>query len=54
MKEKIQFTVVVMRFVFSCDVEIDRECDSMKGYRTLLRFFLPTHLHQFNKFLRTI
>jgi hypothetical protein len=25
-----------------------------RGYRTLLRFFLPTHLHHFNKFLRTI
>jgi hypothetical protein len=25
-----------------------------RGYRTLLSLFLPTHLHQFNKFLRTI
>jgi hypothetical protein len=25
-----------------------------RGYRTLLRLFLPTHFHQFNKFLRTI
>jgi hypothetical protein len=31
-----------------------RKTKQRKRYRTLLRLFLPTHLHQFNKFLRTI
>jgi hypothetical protein len=32
----------------------DKQKREERGYRTLLRLFLPTHLHQINKFLRTI
>jgi hypothetical protein len=37
-------------------VEIKKLCLYVENrvYKTLLRLFLPTHLHQFNKFLRTV